>query len=229
MSTYTSKYKGSTAAWLSFLCAWLDKRGDSYELDKGFDFDECVSQFPSEYPASYVHFFAAMEALAWPGLIRVEAEAEDSVVDFLPLREVAQYFLACDDIRNSMGIYFDIDEVYKSPGEFSDKDYRTYSKLQEELVPYVPPERYHASLLVGSCEYDLFMSRVLLNPLVKFDDGEWEAVLMNFGCHFYVRLPSFAELVVWFYLRDPVSGVQLDDLYGDHRDDASGISKCLFE
>lgn len=44
-----------------------------------------------------------------------------------------------------------------------------------------------------------------------------------------VRFSSFADLVVWFYLRDPTSGVNLESLYGDHLNDTTGLSKIIFE
>lgn len=228
-----TKYNGSVEKWVSFLSAWAERRNITVCPNKDIDPDLDTARLYDVGPASFAHFYEAMTILGWPELVRVEPESlEDCELgfsdDLIVFRQPEDVLLYGDVRPEDFEYHFSEDELEETPEVFSDPNYRVYSREQEYsyMTPWVGA--YRKSLLVGECNVDIFMSVILLNPLVKFPDGEWEAVLINWT-PYDIRFPSFADLIVWFYLRDPVSGVETDAFYRDHRDDVSGISKCLFD
>ncbi len=68
---------------------------------------------------------------------------------------------------------------------------------------------------------------ILINPLVRSADGEWEACYFDFDAIYAVRFLSFAELVVYLYINDIMND---EDFSWRGRDeDPTGLSKLLLD
>lgn len=230
-----TKYNGSVEKWVSFLSAWAGRRNITVCPKKDIDPSVDIARLHDIGPASFAHFYEAMTILGWPELIRVEPESleeresedEDDLIVFRQPEGILPYG---DAYPETVEYSFSEDDLKEYPEVFSDPEYRVYSREQDDMSMTPSLSAYRKSLVVGECEVDIFMSTILLNPLVKFLDGEWEAIFINNFSHYYVRFSSFAELIVCLYLYDPASEAEIDDgFYRDHRDDVSGISKCLFD
>lgn len=223
MAEMVSGYKGNFEKWIAFLKSWMELRDLPIQMKEGFDHILFKKSFSIKAPPSYIDFFCAMSALNWPGLICVEAD-EDAVCEFFNPEDVNLYVMADKYYAQYIS---ESKEVV--PFEISKSDYGIYSKEQGGV--HVPSSCFAASYLVGGVSNAIHRVRILINPLVRFDAGvEWEAIISDVYCPYDVRFKSFADLVVWFYLNDPVSGVDLpgDEIYFDHNDDSSGLSKILF-
>ena len=69
-------------------------------------------------------------------------------------------------------------------------------------------------------------SYLTLNPLVRTDDGEWEAACFDFAAPSSHRFMSFADLMVFLYLNDIEKGDAV--FWLSHKEDFTGLSKILF-
>ncbi len=210
------KYQGNVSKFKKFISEWINKKGEKPHEIKEINQEKYKQALDSGLPKSYVDFYFSMNSFECQNILRIEADDEESSIRLIDIDEV---------INN----YKSRDLSLKSPTAFNDKNYKIYSKNQEEMSPYVPLDDYMQLLLIGEYNDIVFQGKILLNNFIKFDDRELEAIFIEIGGAYEVRCTSFAELVVWFYLNDPVSGVELDSLYADHLDDSSELSSILFK
>jgi hypothetical protein len=207
------RYNGNISKWKDFLRAWMTKRGDLFTENSDYNENEYSKTLSQNLPKSYVDFYFALKSFDKKDILKIEPDDDESSIEF-----------------NSIENVIEKSKVIKTPPAiFNDDSYKIYSDKQEELSPFIPLDDFMQLLLIGQHEDIVFQGKILLNQFLKFDDGEFEAVFLEIGGAYEVRFTSFAELVVWFYLRDPVSGVQLNSLYGDHINDTSKLSSFLFE
>ena len=222
-----SDYCGTPSAWLDFLAAWLTRKNMVFTLDRSVDIEHSCMQFPFRAPASHVHFCAAMTALHWPGLIKAPGvddgpDAHTRAIRFFPHAEVDLLMFSLPSYHLAL-ITFENDAAV--PQQMAADAYREYSRRQDPAPPLKP---YAASYHVGGTANTLLAAHILLNPLVVSEDGEWEAVYMDFHTVRLVRFRSFADLIVWFCLHDIGALDATNQEYADHRDDTEGLSKALF-
>ncbi len=210
-----TKYQGDVQKFKKFIRTWLTKRGDDFHEKNEYNQDAYKNALNSKLPKSYADFYFAMTSFECENILKIEADDEDSSIQLININDV-------------IGNYSKHHELIKAPAVFNEKNYRIYSKDQEEISPFISLDDYNKLLLVGEHNDTVFQGKILLNNFVKFDDEEFEAIFLEIGGAYEVRFSSFAELVVWFYLNDPASEVELDSLYGDHLDDSSKISNILF-
>lgn len=217
-----SKYSGSPGVWIEFLSKWGGLSRDVPVWKKSKDFFSIESR--GLLPKSFCDFYVAMESLGWPKLIGLFGEARDTFLDFNKLERIEP--LAFSDAH-----YHEVakEESDKVLSIFSKDDYFDYSRDQYPAFYF---KAFFASFVVASkSDSDsVFGSYLVLNPLVRSGDGEWEATYYDIYGHFSVNFISFADAISWLYQ----SNMRLHQDEGekpwfDHTFDTTGLSKILFK
>lgn len=220
-----SKYIGSPESWVQFISEWMKLKDKNASKMIEDDPKKVIDQLPIFAASSYLHFYAAMEILGWPEIFRIFGEVEDADNFF--------EFLRPDEI-NALVFY---DEYYYDsvkcfshknvPVLLAEAEYGNYSREQDDLTS--APVMAGAYVVAQKNDV-VFKNYLLINPAIRSSDGEWEAAYMDVNMPISLRFPSFAEMVVWFYLTDL-------SLYPDqnikpwlgHADDTTGLSRLLIE
>ncbi|QTN27478.1 SMI1/KNR4 family protein [Rhodoferax sp. AJA081-3] len=127
-------------------------------------------------PPSYVDFVIAFGPTAFPEVI---PDTDSHARGFYPLEEV-------DFMKRRRPDIVEIEESY--PRDSGSEKYFVYGTKQDDVA--VRTKYYRNAIVVGAySKHEL----LLLNPVVKTQDGEMEAILLMHSSSF--RAPSFAELV----------------------------------
>ena len=215
-----SGYKGTPAAWVEFLIAWQNKKGIQLEYKKNLELDAYVRNFPIDAPASYKHFMAAWRALGEKKFMPV-VSVDNS--EFFNLRnpEAVECLAFCHSIGKLV-----LEENWEltTPLTLAAGDYRNYSIEQDDLPSY---QAHFCSWVVANYRFIGGHVFILINPMVRSADGEWEACYFDANAPCSVRFLSFAELVVYLYINDIMNN---DDFSWRGRDeDPTGLSKLLLD
>lgn len=215
-----SGYTGTPDAWVKFLTAWNEKTGVHFERNAGFDMEAYVRNFPINAPASYKHFMAAWESFGKENILPVSplgGRENDCIFNIRAPKDVE--CLALLEAGRSI-IELKFDETL--PRALARDNYYIYSSEQDYMPVY---EASVCNFVVADYE-DGEQSYLMLNPLVRTDDGEWEAAYFDFASPSSHRFLSFADLVVFLYLHDIEDR---DFVYWlSHKEDSTGLSKMLF-
>ena len=220
-----SKYIGTPESWVKFISEWMKVKGRNTPEVIDADFKKIIDQFPISATSSYLHFYAAMEVLDWPDIFRIFGEVEDfgNFFEFLKPHAINTLVFYDEDYYESAKCF-----VHENvPMLVADANYKNYSREQDDLTS--APVMAGAYVIAQKNDV-VFKNYLLLNPAVRSSDGEWEATYMDVNMPISLRFPSFAEMVVWFYLTDL-------SLYPDqnvkpwlgHTDDTTGLSRLLIE
>lgn len=215
-----SEYTGTPEAWVKFLTAWNEKAGVHLERNAGFDMEAYVRNFPIDAPASYKHFMAAWESFGKGNIIPVsplDGRENDCFFNIRAPKDVE--CLALLEAGKSI-IELKFDETL--PRALARDDYYIYSSEQDYMPVY---EATVCNFVVADYE-DGEQSYLTLNPLVRTDDGEWEAACFDFAAPSSHRFMSFADLMVFLYLNDIEKGDAV--FWLSHKEDFTGLSKILF-
>lgn len=166
-----------------------------------------------------------MEILGWPDIFRIFGEVEDSdnFLEFLKPDAINALVFYDEDYYESVKCF----AHNNVPMLLADKGYKNYSREQDDLTSITVMA---GAYVVAKKNDVVFKNYLLINPAVRSSDGEWEAVYMDVNMPISLRFPSFAEMVVWFYLTDL-------SLYPDqnmkpwlgHADDVTGLSRLLIK
>lgn len=213
-----SGYTGTPVAWLNFLTAWQKAKGQELDVDRAFNLNAYVESFPIDAPASYKHFMAAWEAIGRKMFVPVITWSNEDFFDFKQPQEVNVLALC-----HSIGKYV-IGEKWEEtiPELLASAEYRVYTPKQEE--PLSPA--YFCSWVVADYQCVGGAKFLLLNPLVRTPDGEWEAAYFDTDDVYATRFLSFADLMVHLYVNDVVNSEDMS--WHSHKEDPTGLSKILF-
>ena len=187
---------------------------------RNFELDAYVRNFPIDAPASYKHFMAAWRALGEKRLMPVVTVGNS---EFFNLRnpDAVECLAFCHSIGKLV-----LEENWEltTPLTLAAGDYRNYSIEQDYLPSY---QAHFCSWVVANYRFIGGHVFILINPMVRSADGEWEACYFDFDAIYAVRFLSFAELVVYLYINDIMND---EDFSWRGRDeDPTGLSKLLLD
>ncbi len=185
LSQMGSGYSGSTADWREFLACWARTMDQPFTSRPMPDSITIIKGVEGELPPSYRHFVEATGGAGW--LLPGDSGGDEQLY---PINRVG-LFKTVDPV--TWGAWNDNRMGVKVP----DKVYYDYSRQQNEGLFR---EEYLDSLVsVG----DLWHGIVLvLNPMEKTLDGEWEAWYLSTKLPGALRFKSFAELMQMLYFSD---------------------------
>lgn len=216
-----SNYIGTPEKWVDFIVAWQLAIGIDLEMDKptlgktlrgGMNID-------IELPKSCLDFYVAMKALGWPDILKIDDSARLKIVKPERLDSLFYY----DPITRKLAADCDDEKV---PQFIAREDYCIYKRdFYHEFSPRV----FALTYPIASRRDSIYENWLTINPLVRFKDGEWEALYIDMRGHFFAKFQSFADAVCWFYLTDIGIYSDQDELpWLDHTFDTTGLSRLLF-
>lgn len=215
-----SEYNGTPAAWIEFLIAWQKKKDIQLKYEKDFDLDAYVADFLIDAPESYKHFMAAWEAIGKSDFLPVPT-VDNS--EFFNLR--SPYDVECFALCHSIGRHV-LEEKWELtvPLSLAADNYRIYSTEQDDLSL---SNAHFCSWVVADYRFVGGHVFMLINPLVRTTDGEWEACYFDANAPYSARFLSFAELIVYLYINDTVNDENFS--WRGYKEDQTGLSRLLFK
>jgi hypothetical protein len=189
LSQMESGYSGSTADWREFLACWARTMEQPFTSRPMPNSVTTVQGVEGELPPSYRHFVEATGGAGWlfPG---DKKRNSGSMEQLYPINRVGPF-------KKADPVTWKAWNDNRGLGKVPDKVYYDYSRQQNWGLFR---EEYLDSLVsVG----DLWHGNVLvLNPMEKTLDGEWEAWFLSTKLPGAIRFKSFAELMQMVYFTD---------------------------
>ena len=222
----SASYTGTPEKWVDFIMGWQAAMGVELACDKSL-LNKTPRKWPVlELPKSCSDFYMAMQALGWPDILKVfETRHEDEAatrlkiirpdrVDLLFYYEPSLRKVAIDDAGE------------KVPQFVAKEEGRHYTRAQyHEFYS----RAFVATYPIASRSDSVYENWLTINPLVRFQDGEWEALYVDMRAHVFLKFRSFADAICWFYLTDIGLYPDQDEFpWLDHSFDTTGLSKLLF-
>lgn len=221
----SSGYVGNFESWVEFLSGWAELKKTPIHINEKFSKDEFFDKFPFVAPNSLIHFYAAHAYIGFPRLLSIPGAGclrllHPDDVEILMFKEIKKI--------NIMKILEAEDDELPVPALISKACYRDDYHVNQS--PYVPFKSNLASYLIADADFCEKKYYMVVNPLVRFDDGEWEASIMCIeepGVH---RYKSFAGLLVEnFIINCFFNDCEYYPDWVDSRNDPSGLSRLIIE
>lgn len=227
MKSFSSGYVGNPELWIDFICSWQRLKGRDLKRNPDFDTNEFVAKFPFDAPESYKHFMAARKSLSLGDFLPVVADLSSEIEEVYLFSILNLENVECLALHDkNYGMAF-MDGFYEEtlPMILASDECRDFSKNQcrfpisdgtHRLCNYVVAEYRD----IGNEIY------VLINPLLRSEDGEWTAWYFSRKELVEVYFKSFAHLVAYIYMHDVVGFNDMS--WRGIEDDTLGYSRVLF-
>lgn len=163
---------------------------------------------------------AAWEALGKVNFLPAITSGEGEFFNVRPAQEVE-----CLALSHSLG-KFVLEQKWDLtvPMSLAEDDYRTYSVEQDDLA--MANARF-CSWVVADYWFIGGSIFLLINPIIRSKDGEWESSYFDSGTIHAVRFLSWAELMIYLCINDIVGDENF--LWRGRDEDPTGLSKILFD